>query len=194
MAAFANDLALRDTLYQLGFGAFLIERLRDLSAVDAAPGVEVVEERDFQTIAGIDADHRRYYRGSPIFLMKDDSPAAVRSALAAHQDRGDALFVYRQDGRSKGYFVVGHCAGKNQGFLLQGSGTAQVLSAYAEPEVRGRGVGRALLGACVQWASRQGCSRLLVEHETANLSGSRFWQRHFDPYLCFSTRYVEDCG
>jgi GNAT superfamily N-acetyltransferase len=89
--------------------------------------------------------------------------------------------------------MVGHCAGKNQGFLLRDSGTAQVLSAYAEPEVRGRGVGRALLGACLQWASRQGCSRLLVEHETANISGSRFWQRHFDPYLCFSMRYVEDC-
>ncbi len=193
VAHFAGDSALRDTLYQLGFGAFLAGALRDLSAVDRAPNLEIGQEHDFLSIAELDADHNKYYRAAPIFLKKDDSPATVRSRLLAHQENGDTLFVYRENGCPKAYFIVGPCVGTKEGLLLQDSNAAQILSAYAEPGTRGNGVGKALLDACVRWASRQSYRCLFVEHETANILGSLFWHRHFDPYLCFSMRYVEDC-
>jgi GNAT superfamily N-acetyltransferase len=193
-AHFAGDLMLRDALYQLGFGAIATERLRGLSRIEGAASTEIVREHDFLAVADIDAEHRRYYRSAPIFVRKDDSPAAVRSRLLQHQKRGDALFVYREGGFSKAYFMVGPCMGQQEGFLLRNSNTAQILSAYVEPGTRGRGVGKILLNACVEWASGQGFSRMFVEHETANVSGGGFWERHFSPYLRFSMRYVEDCA
>ena len=78
------------------------------------------------------------------------------------------------------------------GFLLQGTNTAQILSAYAKPAVRTKGIGKALLQRSIQWARAQGYERLFVEHETANRDGGNFWRSHFSPYLYCSTRYV-DC-
>jgi GNAT superfamily N-acetyltransferase len=87
--------------------------------------------------------------------------------------------------------MVGRCRGEDEGRLLRGTNSAQILSAYAAPRVRGRGVGQALLDACVGWARAQGFERLMVEHETANLLGSAFWGCHFRPCLTISMRYVE---
>ncbi len=193
VAHFAADRELADGLFQLGFGALLAERLRDLSEVRCAARVPVAQEKDFLAVEEIDGEHMRYYRGAPMFLLKDDSPQAVRAGLLEHQDRGDALFVYRESGAPAAYLVAGPCLGASEGLVLRNTNSAQVLSAYARPEARGRGVGKALLSAAVEWARERGYERLFVEHETANLSASRFWGRHFSPYLYFSMRYVEDC-
>jgi GNAT superfamily N-acetyltransferase len=188
---FAGDRALRDALFQLGFGAILAEALRDLSPIEGAAGVPITHEPDFSVVEALDAEHRRYYRQAPIFLVKDASTAAVRSGLAEQQQAGHALFVHRHDGRPAAYFVAGRCLGEEEGFLLQGSNTAEVLAAYAQPAIRGRDIGKALLDRCVAWAREQGYARLFVEHETANVLGGNFWRKHFRPYLYFSMRYVE---
>ncbi len=113
-----------------------------------------------------------------------------RDLLAAQRD-GAALFVHDEGGNPSACFHVARCKGLHEGRLLRGTNSAQVLSAYASPRSRGRGVGQALLAACVGWARAQGFERLMVEHETANLLGSAFWGRHFSPYLTFSMRCVE---
>jgi GNAT superfamily N-acetyltransferase len=89
------------------------------------------------------------------------------------------------------YFIVGPCRGQGEGLLLAETRTAQICSAYARPEVRGKGVGTALLDRCVRWARAHGFERLFVEHETANIPGTAFWRRHFSPYLYASMRYVD---
>ena len=187
----AGDEVLRDALFQLGFGALIEEQLRDLEEVPNPAAVEVVREGNFEEITELAREHARYYRDSPIFLIKDDSPAAIREALAQHRQDGDALWVYLENGEPAAYFIVGPFTGEEEGFLLQGTSTGQIKSAYAKPEVRGRGIGKALLQHSVQWAKEQGYDRLLVENETANLYGGNFWRNHFSPYLYGSIRYVD---
>jgi GNAT superfamily N-acetyltransferase len=192
VAHLAGDEPLRAMLYRLGFGAFLAEELRDLSPVAAPRGVAVRREDDARTAADLDVEHRGYYRNPPIFLAKDTDRSAAERDLREALGAGAALFVHDGDGGSPdAYFVVGPCAGEHEGRLLRGTNSAQVLSAYARPDVRGRGVGAALLDACIAWARERGFERVMVEHETANLAGSAFWGRHFRPYLTFSMRYVE---
>ncbi len=112
--------------------------------------------------------------------------------MESHRRLGDALLVYREGSAPRAYFIPGRCEGEEEGFLLRGTGTAQIRSAYAPPAARGRGIGKALLQRAMAWASAHGCTRLMVEHETANVLGGNFWRRHFTPYLYCSTRYV-DC-
>jgi len=192
VAHFAGDDPLRTTLYRLGFGAFLAEELRDLSPIGAPTGVTARREDDVSAVVDLDVEHRAYYRSPPIFLVKDTDRAAAEGELREALGAGAAVFVHDDDdGRIDAYFIVGPCAGVGEGRLLRGTNSAQVLSAYARPGARGRGIGAALLDACVTWARERGFDRLMVEHETANLAGSAFWGRHFRPYLTFSMRYAE---
>ncbi len=189
----AGNSELKETLFQLGFGAILMERLRDTSPIPSEAAALVTREEDFLSIADLELEHRRYYRQSPALITKNESPEAVRGDLGNRAESGDVVFTYREEGAPVAYLIAGPCAGTEEGFLLQNSGTAQVKSEYARPGARARGIGRALLSRSVEWARLQGFSRLFVEHESANIIGGAFWKKHFSPYLYVSMRYVEDC-
>ena len=88
--------------------------------------------------------------------------------------------------------IVGESKIGGEGFLLQKTNTAQIKSAYARTEMRDKGIGKALLQRAIQWSQQQGYERIFVEHETANLAGSRFWSKYFHPYLYYSMRYIDN--
>ena len=191
LAHLAHDRLLLETFYQLGFGALLAERVRDLSPLQAAPQRPIVQEPDVRKLLALELEHRRYYSQSPIFLRKDADPDAALADLEAEAQRGDVFLVYYEQGEPAGYMVVGESNQGGEGFLLQQTQTAQIKGAYIRPALRGQGLGLALLQAAITWAREHGYQRLFVEHETANVTGASFWAKHFAPYLCISMRYVE---
>jgi GNAT superfamily N-acetyltransferase len=60
-----------------------------------------------------------------------------------------------------------------------------ITGAYTREGVRGTGIGTALLWHGFEWARSSGYRHCSVDFESANLSGSRFWLRHFEP-VCHS--------
>jgi GNAT superfamily N-acetyltransferase len=69
-------------------------------------------------------------------------------------------------------------------------GLLDPLGAYVVADFRRRGVGTALLSACLEWAREQGLERVHVDFETANRLGKRFWLEHFRPCLTSVRRSV----
>jgi GNAT superfamily N-acetyltransferase len=191
---FAHDDVVRETLFQLGFGAILAERLRELSPIAVPKDVAIVEEPDVHKLADLELEHNRYYPRAPIFLTKDTDRSAMLADLDEHAQAGDVFFVYDADGVPRASMIVGpsNSTIEGEGVLLQNTNTAQVKSAFVQPGTRSKGIGAALLSRAIQWAQAQGYARLFVEHETANFYGSRFWRKHFTPYLFFSMRYVDN--
>ncbi len=189
---FAHDAIIQETLYQLGFGAILAERLRDCSALDQPNEMAVQEEKDVSKLLNIQIEHNDYYSKAPIFILKPTSPREVLDELEAHAQQGDVFFVYYEEDEPCAYMIVGTSTVDGEGFLLQNTNTAQIKSAYARPDIRSKGVGKALLQRAIEWSQAHGYERIFVEHETANFSGSIFWQKYFDPYLYFSMRYIDN--
>jgi GNAT superfamily N-acetyltransferase len=188
---FAHDTVLQETLYLLGFGAILAERLRDCSTVAERPAVTIREESDVGKLMTLHTEHHRYYPHAPIFIEKPTDERAVRAELVAHAQQGDVFFVYDEQDAPGAYMIVGESTIGGEGFLLAQTNTAQIKSAYAQAGIRGKGVGAALLQAAVAWAQQQGYERLFVEHETANFAGGKFWSSYFTPYLYASMRYID---
>lgn len=189
---FAHDIILQETLFQLGFGAILAERLRDLSStVEERPTAVIRIEPDISKLLTIQLEHNRYYFKSPIFIGKSTNETAVLADLEEQAKRGDVFFVYDEQGEPGGYFIVGESAIGEEGFLLERTNTAQIKSAYLRPEIRRKGVGVALLERAIEWAQQQGYERLFVEHETANFYGGNFWSKYFSPFLYSSMRYTD---
>jgi len=189
---FAHDTILQETLYQLGFGAILAERLRDCSALTEPQGVTIQEEKDVSKLINIQMEHNRYYAKAPIFIQKPTEIHEVLTELEAHIQQGDVFFVYYEQQEPCAYVIVGNSTIDGEGFLLQHTNTAQIKSAYARPNVRGKGIGAALVQHAIQWSRRQGYERVFVEHETANLSGGAFWRKYFTSYVYFSMRYIDN--
>jgi GNAT superfamily N-acetyltransferase len=189
---FAHDTILQETLYQLGFGAILAERLRDCSALKQPREVVIQEEKDVSKLVNIQIEHNDYYSKAPIFILKPTSPGEVLDELEDHARQGDVFLVYYEQEEPCAYMIVGNSTVDGEGFLLQNTNTAQIKSAFAKPDMRSKGIGKALLQRAIEWSQAQGYERIFVEHETANFSGSIFWQKHFHPYIYFSMRYIDN--
>ena len=192
IAHFAHDLLLQETLYQLGFGAIVAEQVRDFSAVSKINETEITEEKDFKKLIDIGIEHSNYYPNAPIFISKESEIETVKSDLESHSNDGDVFFVYCKNNKPCAYLTVGNSKIGGEGFLLQNTNTAQIKSAYAQPHVRGKGIGKALLQRAVQWSQEHGYERLFVEHETSNYYGGNFWCKHFNSYVYFSLRYIDN--
>src|SRR5215217_5974624 len=91
---FAHDTILQETLYQLGFGAILAERLRDCSAVDEPYDVAISIEPDVSKLITIQTEHNRYYPQAPIFIQKPTEKQEVLAELEAQAQQGDVFFAY----------------------------------------------------------------------------------------------------
>ena len=192
IAHFAHDFLLQETLYQLGFGAIVAEQVRDFSAVSKINETEITEEKDFKKLIDIGIEHSNYYPNAPIFISKESEIETVKSDLESHSNDGDVFFVYCENNKPCACLTVGNSKIGGEGFLLQNTNTAQIKSAYAQPHVRGKGIGKALLQRAVQWSQEHGYERLFVEHETSNYYGGNFWCKHFNPYVYFSLRYIDN--
>lgn len=200
---FAADAVTASSLFELGFGAVVRERLRDLSDVVVADATRADHEAwlarveriphaaPWDALAPLAAEHAAYYSESPLFMTKDASLEAASADLDAHRSAGDAAFLVRDGDAPLAYLIVGRCPGETEGRLLAETATAQVRSAFVVPAARRGGIGGALLQHAVAWARDAGFERLFVEHETANLLGAPFWGRHFASFLVFSMRYVD---
>ncbi len=191
---FEHAPELKDTLYELGFGAFLCERIRDLSPLESEYSGVIVQESKPERLLSIHREHYLYYREAPIFLAKNVNEDDLLSDLQSHEENGDVFLVALEQDEPCAYFMVGKSAASpgEAGAMLQGTNTAQIKSAYARKHARGQGVGQALLQQAIRWSSEHGYARLFVEHETANLIGGRFWAKHFSRYLNYSMRYVDN--
>jgi GNAT superfamily N-acetyltransferase len=101
------------------------------------------------------------------------------------------FLVYYEQDEPSAYMIVGTSTIGGEGFLLEQTNTAQIKSAYARPEIRGKGIGAALLQRAIAWSLQQGYERIFVEHETANVYGGNFWCSYFSPYVYASMRYID---
>ena len=188
----AHDAALTESLYRLGFGAILAEEVRDMTPIAAATGVAIVEDPEPATLVALQREHGRYYGRSPIFLHRDDTDADILAELQNHVAAGDKLLACIGAEGYDALFIVGASKLEGEGFLLRHTNSAQLKSAYIRPGQRGQGMGAALLQRAIAWAQAQGFDRLFVEHETANIAGSAFWAKYFEPFVLISMRYVDN--
>ncbi|MBN2531907.1 MAG: GNAT family N-acetyltransferase [Spirochaetales bacterium] len=187
------DRALKEILFELGFGAILKEQLKELSSIPGVPEIEIIEEKNVENLLPVAIEHNHYYTKSPIFIRKNTDRDNVLDDLRKHAARGDAILVYYENKKPCAYFIVGESEDKEgEGFLLRKTNTAQIRSAYAVPACRGKGIGKALLQYAINRAKKHGYERLFVEHESANYYGGTFWNRHFVPYLYVSMRYIDN--
>jgi ribosomal protein S18 acetylase RimI-like enzyme len=103
-------------------------------------------------------DTAKQEQGLRLMLDNDNSRAAV--------------LVAEQEGQ-----VVGMCTGQLLVSTAEGGLSALVEDVVLLPEWRGQGIGRQLMGAIADWATKQGATRVQLLADRNNSSALAFYNR-----------------
>lgn len=191
ISIFAGDDVLSFALYRLGFGMTHFQLFRGLTLPKGKFADVTIKKLDSEApIRELNKEHRCYYPNPPLFWIphseynedEEDGEDEILSGdievLAAFvEDQPVAFFSLKKGGA--------------EAWIFADEKNGRIAGAYAKEEYRGKGIGKALLREVVKWARENGCARLYVEGESANIYGGNFWMRHFTP-VAFSIRRCID--
>lgn len=179
-----DDAELVDAWFRLGFGSQHAHALRPAPStrLEAPAGLAVrrATRDDIAVLAELDLVLPQHQGRSPVFSAGE--LPTLEEALADWEESIDdpdyATFVAEYDGRVIGSSVgcsldkssahTGLARPDNAGFL----GFAAVL-----PQARGRGAGRALGEAVLQWSADTGYTSVVTDWRVTNLLSSRTWPK-----------------
>jgi len=188
---FAQDRETIDTWFWLGFGLRCVDAIRKTEPLEAtASGLEVKKGNfaDLPMLASLDQKHSRYYRNSPVFMLKScENPLQDLKEWLKRENHH--LWYALQEGTPVGYLQV---EPTGETFISHHPWVMNITGAFVADKTRGRGVGLALLAQAQNWLKEEGYPLCGVDFESINIAGSKFWNRYFTPYTFSLVRRIDE--
>ena len=129
----------------------------------------------------------RGYIESPFFMFREpDSETVFVEKAVRHQS---IYFVARYQGQAVA-FIRAELDGET--FIQNTPGYLHCKGLYCLPEHRRKGVGQCLLELLLKKLKSLGYTRLGVDYESINPSGSGFWLKYFTDYTHSVVRRIDE--
>jgi GNAT superfamily N-acetyltransferase len=191
ISLFPNDGKALRAWYWLGFGMISVDAIRGLEpAQGVAPEVQIrrAELGDLELVVDLHEALRQYMKGTPVFLLTERRD---RGYLAEWLQNGHKVVWLAYWGDEPVAFMRLGPADDDVCTIIYDEKTTSIYAAFTKEGVRGGGIGTALLDRALASARASGYERCAVPFEPMNLTGSRFWLRHFHP-VCYSVlRHID---
>lgn len=179
-----DDDSLKNSLYDLGFGSYVIDACQSTCAIghDAHCDYQIsfALEMDAEALTEFANFSNEYYASSPIFLQrgeytKDKIMELIRSSyvlLAWDNDKiaGAMSFTINQEFHF-------------ERLTTPDSSCIKGIGAFIHPDYRRKGIGIALLENAFAFCNEKGKSHLHVSFESANPNAMQFWPKYFKPAI-----------
>jgi GNAT superfamily N-acetyltransferase len=176
----AEDPALIDAWFRLGFGAQHAYGIREIPDVEWPANVRRATREDVDELVGLSPKLQEHQAMSPVFsgvAPQDDEETRKDIVEDLDSDLGGTLVV-EAGGRIVGNFFVCPVELSNTHSGLARPVDAALLAfAITHPDARGTGAGVALTDACFAWARERGYKTMVTDWRVTNLLSSRFWPR-----------------
>jgi GNAT superfamily N-acetyltransferase len=177
---FSLDVQLKQVLFNLGFGLYVVDAYRSVDPIDSNGSVSIMEAspNDVEDVMRLGDESRSYYREPPLFLVRDEEKREYYEDFISNREA--AVFIAELDGKIVGFMSVKKNRGDDVITLAdKGTGIIDELGAYIQPSCRGHGIGAHLLNHVLEWCREQRIDYIHVDYESANLYASGFWPKHF---------------
>lgn len=185
-----NDYKLRNVLYDLGFGSYVIDAFActsDIISGCCEYPVRKAELKDIDKLFHLVEESREYYRSAPLFLRRDQYSRKDLSEIV----QNGGVFIAWDGSNAIGFINVSISQRHNIIELsVSNSGLIDEIGVYIKPEYRSKGLGKELLKNVFVYCSSNGIKGIHVDFETANLFANKFWRKYFKPMLLSVRRTV----
>ena len=186
---YAHDTEALAQFFRYGFGARTVDAIRGTDGVAAPPceGYNFAEltpeelAEVYPLVTLLDGG----FIESPFFMRKEPDGEAAFLEKA----RQSVFFAARYQGRAVA-FIKAEPDGET--FIQDTPGYLHVNGMYCLPEHRGKGISQKLLDLLARKLNAGGYTRLGVDFESFNPSGSGFWLKHFEAYTCGVVRRIDE--
>ncbi|MBT5773088.1 MAG: GNAT family N-acetyltransferase [Dehalococcoidia bacterium] len=198
----AGDPEQREVWFQLGFGAAITYAVRDVSPLGSAALASDISIReatveDQGEVERLEQVNSRVHNQSPVFwpYVWDDVAESASGLTSYALDREhSAVFLATRGMETLGMQLLfsGDAIRLGSGLSTQ-EGSVYLNHGIVDPDVRGGGVGTALLEQSLSWAREVGYQQMTLHYATMNPSGGPFWQRHgFTPLEYAVERQIDE--
>lgn len=192
LAVLASAAEAIEALSLTGFGRIVLDAAAPTADVAARTGAGRVADGvtdgvttrratvdDAEAIVAMEAQLAAHIGASPIFFPNPRGADAAwwRAWLA---EPTSVAVLAEADGRPVGY-VKAEDPQDDVSDVVHDPSCLAINGMYADPSVRGRGVGTALVRALADHAGATGKPLMSVDCETHNLEAFGFWTRYFTP-------------
>jgi len=185
----ASDMALVDVWFRLAFGLQFTLAVREPVA-GAGEGVRPGRPGDLGAVVELEHAFTQHLRASPSFSGRDPQTDDELRADWADTWDDDRFhhFVVERDGRVAGHALLYLREG---GDLRVPASSVDLALVVTRPELRGTGVGSALVSHALGWAHQHGFDAVTIDWRVVNLSADRFFRaRGFRPTFVRLYRHV----
>ena len=184
-----------DAFHTLGFGMINIDAIRDFSpGPDSPDGVEIRRAglRDLDAVVSLETKLGRHLASSAAFLPMLPDPGRRRSVEEQLSNSDEPTWVARYEGATVGFVAI-ESTGRGPVLARSDDGIMSLVGAFVEPETRSLGVGRALVNIALEWGRSAEYGVCVVDFESANIEGTRFWLgAGFRPVIYSLSRRLDD--
>ena len=194
ITSYASDANLVETLFQLGFGVYVVDAFRGNNPIPDSGFTPIRKAKlnDRAELKRLAEEFRAYLHQSPVFLVTRKQKDEYYNSLL-NDDKGTVFVVEKNDGLAGFLYVRENDEVDGFALAAKGIGMIDKLGAYIEEHIRGSGAALSMLKAAINWCNERDISIIHVDFESANLLGSGFWNKHFTPSLySFKRRVNQD--
>jgi GNAT superfamily N-acetyltransferase len=169
-----------DAWFRLSFGQQRAYGIREIPDGDWPANVRAATTADTDALIELGPVVEIEHTGAPVFSgVPDSTPEELRTAVEEEiASPAVGSLVVELDGRVVGGVIVAPVEESNlHTGLARPEGQCVLGWQGVAPEVRGQGMGVALVDAAFAWARGRGYTTMVIDWRATNLLASRFWPR-----------------
>ena len=188
---YAHDMEGQGQFFKYGFGMRTVDAIRGMNEIETPPcdGYTFSElaPEEILTVLPLGNLHVDGYIESPFFMYREQDNETM--FLKNYQRFQSIYFIAKNEGHPVAY-IKAELDGET--FIQDTPGYLHCKGLYCLPEHRRKGLSQTLLNMLTQKLKTQGYTRLGVDYESFNPSGSGFWEKHFDAYTFGVVRRIDE--
>lgn len=187
---FFNDINLKNILFDLGYGSYLIDAFNDCNIESGEKSMCDIRKATMENanvLYELVEESNEYYASAPLFLKRDRFTKEEIEEIILKRN----VFIAWHEDIPVGFINLS--IADNNNFIdmsIKNCGLIDEIGAYIKLEYRNKKIGIELLKIVNDYCKDFNVPYIHVDFETTNLYGNKFWKKYFTPMLLSMRRPI----